>query len=131
VPALALIFAMIDTPDNDYLVGVTEVGRALDWYEYLRTHAERIYQSASLPQVGGARTILKKIKSKEIQDGFTPREIAQKHWTGLGEVEAVRKAIAVLVDYNYVRKESLAHRTGRPSESYLINPKVLEVRNEI
>lgn len=127
IPSLALIFAHIDTPQNDGLVGVTEVGRALDWYEFLRTHAERIYQSASIPQVAGAKTILKKIKAQVIKDGFTPREIALKGWSGLNDVETVRKALAVLVDYDYLRMEKTTPSSvgGRVSESYLINPKAL------
>lgn len=126
IPALALIFAQIDTPYSNQVVGVTELARALDWCEYLRSHAERIYQSATIPQTSGARAILKKIKSKALVDGFTPREIAQKNWAGLNDVEAVRKALALLVDYDYLRVErTLATPVGgRSSERYFINPNI-------
>jgi putative DNA primase/helicase len=126
IPALALIFAQIDTPYSNQLVGVTELARALDWYEYLRSHAERIYQSATIPQTTGAKAILKKIKTKALVDGFTPREVAQKNWTGLNDVEAVRKVLALLVDYDYLRVERLAPTSvgGRISERYFINPNI-------
>ena len=126
IPALALIFAQIDTPYSNQVVGVTELARALDWCEYLRSHAERIYQSATIPQTSGARVILKKVKNKTLVDGFTPREIAQKNWTGLNDVEAVRKALALLVDYDYLRVERTLTTPvgGRSSERYFINPNI-------
>ena len=126
IPALALIFAQIDTPYSNQVVGVTELARALDWCEYLRSHAERIYQSATIPQTSGARVILKKIRTKSLVDGFTPREIAQKNWTGLNDVEAVRKALALLVDYDYLRVERTPTTPvgGRSSERYFINPNI-------
>jgi len=126
IPALALIFAQIDTPYSNQVVEVTELARALDWCEYLRSHAERIYQSATIPQTSGARVILKKVKSMALVDGFTPREIAQKNWTGLNDVEAVRKALALLVDYDYLRVERTIATSvgGRSSERYFINPNI-------
>jgi putative DNA primase/helicase len=126
IPALALIFSQIDTPYSNQVVEVTELARALDWCEYLRSHAERIYQSATIPQTSGARVILKKVKSRALVDGFTPREIAQKNWTGLNDVEAVRKALALLVDYDYLRVERTIATSvgGRSSERYFINPNI-------
>ena len=43
VPALALLFALVDTPDNGGVIEDRELTRALAWSEYLRTHAERLY----------------------------------------------------------------------------------------
>jgi putative DNA primase/helicase len=126
IPALALVFAHIDTPYSNQVVEVTELARALDWCEYLRSHAERIYQSATIPETTGARAILKRIKSKALVDRFTPREIAQKNWTALNDVEAVRRALALLVEYDYLRMERLAPSSvgGRISERYFINPNI-------
>ena len=128
IPALALIFAHIDTPDSGNLVSEKELARALAWDEYLRTHAIRIYQSATQPETTGAKTILKNIKSKVLIDGFTAREIAQRQWAGLGEVEAVKKALALLIDYEYINPQiSLTSpKGGRPSEKYSINPKLFD-----
>lgn len=126
IPALALIFAQIDTPYSNQVVGITELARALDWYEYLRSHAERVYQSATPQETTGAKFILKKIKGRALVDGFTPREIAQKNWTGLNEVEAVRKALTVLIEYDYLRVEILTPTSagGRTSDKYFINPNI-------
>ena len=129
IPALALIFAHIDTPNNGNIVDVTEVARALDWYEYLRSHAERIYQSASIPETSGARAILRKIKSKALVDGFTSREVTQKHWSGLTDIEVVKKSLSTLVEHNYLRHQTISTK-GRPTEQYFINPRVLGGRGE-
>jgi putative DNA primase/helicase len=128
IPALALIFAHIDTPDSGNLVGERELARALAWGEYLRTHAIRIYQSAIQPETTGAKTILKKIKAKVLIDGFTAREVAQRQWAGLSDVEAVKKALALLTDYEYINPQTspTSPKGGRPSEKYSINPKLLD-----
>ena len=126
VPALALIFAYVDTPNNDNCVGEIELARALDWSDYLRTHVERIYQSATMPETNGAKSILQKIESGKLMSSFTPRDVAQKQWSGLNDVDAVRKALKLLVDHNYLRQDLIpaSSKGGRPSEQYLINPLV-------
>ena len=128
IPALALIFAHIDTPNNGNFVDERELARALAWGDYLRTHAIRIYQSATQPETTGAKTILKKIKAKVLFDGFTAREITQRQWAGLGDVEAVKKALTLLTDYEYINLQinPTSPKGGRPSEKYSINPKLFD-----
>ncbi|MBI5780738.1 MAG: DUF3987 domain-containing protein [Rhodocyclales bacterium] len=134
VPALALIFALVDTPDADGVIHEQELTKALAWSEYLRTHAERLYAAAVIPETTGAHALLAKIKGGKLCDGdgapweaFTPRQVAVKHWAGLTSVEDVRKAAELLVDYGWLAKEiappGLAG--GRPSERYLIHPSLL------
>ena len=61
-----------------------------------------------------------------IQPYFTAREVAQKGWTGLSDVDAVRKAAGVLIEANWLRIETVSSADpwgrGRPSETYSINP---------
>jgi putative DNA primase/helicase len=134
VPALALVFALVDTPDSGCLVGANEILRAIGWSEYLRTHADRLYSAATQPETAAATALLEKIKSGKLTDTdgkqltrFTPRAIAVKHWTGLGSVETVRKAADLLDDYGWLRREGsvVASRGGRPSEWYRIHPCLL------
>ena len=136
VPALALIFAMVDTPESGNLIHEGELLRALAWAEYLRTHAERMYAAAIIPETLGAKTLLTKIKSCKLLDSdgilmesFTPRLVATKHWMGLADPESVRKASDLLVDYGYLIRETLQSvdvlRRGRPSERYFIHPKLI------
>lgn len=136
VPALALIFALVDTPDSGNLIHGRELLRALAWADYLRTHAERMYAAAVIPETTGAQTLLNKIKAGKWCDGdgvllesFTPRRVAMKHWAGLTTPDAVRKAADMLADYGWLARETVqssdAMGRGRPSDRYLIHPMLL------
>lgn len=131
IPALALVFAMIDTPDSDSVIHEPELLRALAWGEYLRTHANRLYAAAVTPETTGAAALLVKIKAGKladkdgvILDSFTPRQVAIKHWAGLDTPDAVRKAADVLVDFDWLRGEVVPGGVtgGRSSDRYTINP---------
>lgn len=134
IPALALIFALVDTPDSGNVIHERELRRALDWGDYLRTHAERIYAAAVIPETAGAQALLNKIKAGKLTDPdgvlyevFTPRQVAVKGWVGLGMVEPVRKAAELLADYGWLVREAVPAGAagGRPSERYLIHPQLL------
>ncbi len=126
IPALALVFAMIDTPDGD-VIHETELVRALAFGEYLKSHATRIYQAAVTPETAGAAVLLQKIKDQRLDDGFTVREVVKKGWAGLNTPEAVRKAAAVLTSFDWLYCEVVQSPKGsRPSEQYRINPAALK-----
>jgi hypothetical protein len=132
IPALALLFAHVDTPDSKKLVDAPELHRAISWGAYLRTHAGRLYATASIPTTADATTLLAKIQAGRLVDGngvmlerFTPRLVASKGWSGLSSPEAVRAAADLLADYGYLRPDLVrpGHAGGRPSEQYLVNPR--------
>ncbi|MFN7855503.1 MAG: DUF3987 domain-containing protein [Acidovorax sp.] len=134
IPALALIFAMVDTPDTSGVIHERELIRALAWADYLRTHAERLYAAALVPETNGAHALLVKIKGGKLCDGdgvlwesFTPRLVAVKSWAGLNSVDSVRKAAELLADYGWLARETAPTGSagGRPSERYLIHPALL------
>lgn len=129
VPALALVFALVETPDSGGVIGSQELLRALAWSEYLRSHASRLYSAAMQPETRGAAALLKKIKAGTLGDEFTPRQVAQKGWSGLNTPEAVRKAADTLVDYDWLRQDVQvsgdAQGRGRPSARYHVNPAAL------
>ena len=135
VPALALIFAMVDTPDNAGVIHERELLRALAWCDYLRSHAERMYAAAVIPETAGAQQLLDKIKSGKLCDSdgvlldmFSPRVVATKHWAGLGTPDAVRKAADLLAEYGWLVREMVptGPAGGRPAERYLIHPMLLQ-----
>lgn len=137
IPALALVFALIDTPDNGFVIGENELMRALAWGEYLRTHAERLYAAAVIPETAAAASLLNKIKAGKLTDrdgvlmeGFTPRLVAQKGWAGLATPDAVRKAADVLADFDWLKLDAgqMSITGGRPSDRYAINPTALTGR---
>lgn len=130
IPALALVFACVDTPD-EIAVQRRELLRAIAWVDYLRSHAERIYSAAVKPELGSARQLLEKIKSKKLpvrQTGptptFAPREVAVKGWAGLQDSESVRIAADILVDYGWLDRnvQQSSQGGGRPSQRYVLHP---------
>ena len=134
IPALALIFAVVDTPDSGGVIHARELIRALAWGEYLRSHAERIYAAAVIPETDAAKQLTDKIKSGKLCDGdgvlldaFTPRQVAVKHWAGLSTPDAVRKAADLLTDYGWLARETTptGPKGGRPSDRYMIHPMLI------
>jgi len=135
VPALALLFALIDTPDAGR-IGEPELIRALAWADYLETHAVRIYAAGVQPEAEGAAILLKRIKAGAladkdgvIADTFTTRDVYRKGWQGLASPEAARKAAEYLCEFDWLRRELVpsgdAQGRGRASEQYRLNPAVL------
>lgn len=131
IPALALLFALIDTPDSGGLIHERELMRALSFGDYLRTHANRLYAAAVTPETTDAATLLSRIKAGKlvdrdgvIMDTFTPRDVAVKHWAGLATPDAVRKAADVLASYDYLKLDVVKSGAsgGRPSDRYTVNP---------
>ena len=120
VPALAIVFTMIDTPNADK-VGVEQLARALDWSVYLRSHAERLYSAAVMPETAAAKALLGKIRTGVLSNSFTARQVVQRCWANLGTTEAVRKAADLLADYDWLHK-NVVPTGGRPSEQYDVNP---------
>lgn len=134
IPALALLFALVDAPNADRRVGCDELLRALAWGQYLRTHAERLYAAAVIPETAAAETLLGKIRAGKLcdtdgrrLDSFTPRMVAVRHWAGLTTPADVRKAADVLADYDWLRAETSqpGPQGGRPSERYWVHPSLL------
>lgn len=137
IPALALVFALVDTPDSGGVIHERELMRALAMADYLRTHAERLYAVALMPETTGARALLTKIRTGKLTDAdgvmldsFTPRMVAKKNWAGLTTPDAVRSAADVLADWGWlaleVQKSEDAKGRGRPSERYMVNPKSMK-----
>ncbi len=134
IPALALVFALIDTPTSGFFIHEAELRRAIAMGKYLRTHANRLYAAAVNPETTDAATLLSKIRAGKLIDSdgvilnsFTPRQIVSKGWgAGLGASDDVRKAADQLVDYGWLRREVIQSSDpmgrGRPSDRYLINP---------
>jgi len=135
VPALALIFALVDTPESEHLIHERELIRALAWADYLRTHAERLYAAAVMPETSAAKQLLDKIKAGKLADSdgallnaFAPRQVAVKHWAGLGTPDAVRKAADLLADYGWLEREATTSgaKGGRPGERYILHPALVK-----
>ena len=140
VPALALIFALVDTPDSGNLICESELARAIAWSEYLQSHANRLYASGAATKVRDAERLLSKIRQRKLVDTqgvllseFTPRIVAQKGWTGLSNPDQVRAAASVLVAHDWLRRYTVSTTDelgrGRPSDRYVISPHLISALN--
>jgi putative DNA primase/helicase len=133
VAGLSLIFTLIDKPEAE-LIGQAEIIRAIAFAKYLRTHAERIYSAAVIPEMNGSRSLLEKIKSgkmviqDELVDRFSSRQLARKGWAGLTIPDHATKAADMLVDYGYLKKLIIptSEKGGRPTDIYVIHPSIME-----
>jgi hypothetical protein len=58
---------------------------------------------------------------------FRVRQVYLKGWSALDTPEAVRQALSVLEDADWVRRMPDADATGRPPEEFEINPKIFKM----
>jgi hypothetical protein len=125
MPALALLFSIAD--GSLEAVGLQHAQQAADWCEYLRHHAYRVYASRISPERLAAISLGQKLAKgwKRESGTFTVRDVYQKDWSGLSTADEVRAALRLLEDYGWVRPEKLKSGIGgRPSEVYVLNPKI-------
>jgi putative DNA primase/helicase len=124
IPALALVCALAD---GEEIVGNKSLIRALEWGDYLKSHAERAYAAGSRASTEGAAALLKKIKAGKIKSGFSPRDVYLKDWSLLATPEDVQAAATLLCDLHHLRE--IEHKPGiqggRPKTTYEINPLTL------
>ncbi|TDF80440.1 YfjI family protein [Pseudomonas sp. H9] len=116
IAGLALLFELIE--GRRETVGAESTTRAIDWANYLMSHAQRLYGAAINAPLLGARLILE--RQQKLPEPFTSREVRQKDWTGLGSQDAVNNALAVLAEHHFiVGYEVASEKGGRPSTRYV------------
>ncbi|HEY9886507.1 MAG TPA: DUF3987 domain-containing protein [Vampirovibrionales bacterium] len=128
IPSLALQYQLAEDVNSKEVTDIA-LSRALAYSEYLRSHAERIYDSVLLGEIEAAKGLLRRIKKKDIQSPFTQREVLRKSWTGLSSPEMVKKVLDLLEDLKYLKVETKTGN-GRPTEVYLVNSKLWSSENE-
>lgn len=137
VPALSLVFALIDTPDNGNIVELPELQRAIAWSKFLRSHALKIYGSGAPNTQNKAYALLAKLKGGVQRNKgapseayFTPREIVQKGWAGMKTTEELLPVLDSLVQHGWLRKEvkpaNHPQHLGRTSTRYWLHPELIQ-----
>jgi hypothetical protein len=121
VAALALIFHLVDG-GRDEAIGTIAAARALEWADYLRSHAARLYAAGSVAAENGARLIIE--RRAYLPEKFTAREIERKNWAGLSDRDTVDDAIAVLLETHHIflATKPSGSSGGRPSSTYFWTP---------
>jgi hypothetical protein len=104
MPALAALFELADGGAES--VSLQHARQAAAWCQYLESHAGRIYSCVASPQLRAARVLGQKIKDKKVGASgvFSVREAYLKGWTGLDTADAVKVAVAVLMDARWLRE---------------------------
>lgn len=116
IAGLALLFELIE--GGREAVGPESTDRAIDWANYLMSHAQRLYGAAINTPLLGARLLLE--RQQKLPEPFTAREVRQKDWTGLGSQDVVNNALAILVEHDFiVGYEVAGEKGGRPSTRYV------------
>jgi hypothetical protein len=65
---------------------------AIDWCDYLKTHARRIYHMATDVMQQAAKALSRRMRKKEIEDSFIIRSLYRKGWQGLDDQELAEAA---------------------------------------
>lgn len=122
--SLALLFELIE--GGRFEVGEYATALALEWADYLRSHANRLYSSGNTMIEDGARLILE--RRHQLSDEFTVRSVHQKDWAGLADRETVIAAIELLVATHHCREVEKpgSMGRGRPTATYNWNPALRE-----
>jgi putative DNA primase/helicase len=145
MPSLALLFELADRAARGFegfegfdprhpfapnVVSPDNMLRSLDWYFYLRPHAQRIYSSAASPEQQAAFRLAARIKDGAVDPmktgTFSARDVEQKGWKGLDTPEKVRQAISYLQSEGWIREipKEPGPKGGRPTVVYEINPRI-------
>jgi hypothetical protein len=126
MPSLALIFHCIDIAagNGSGQVSGKAARLAVDWCQYLETHARRIYAMAESPEHRAAVRLADKIREKVLPNPFTSKIVYHKGWHGLQNKQEVDAACNILIDENWLRmtRTMTNPSKGRPLIQYHINP---------
>jgi hypothetical protein len=128
MPALALIFHVIDIADGKAQGGVTvkSAEKAAAWCDYLESHARRIYGTVLNIGFQAASILARKIEQGKLEDFFTVRDIYRKGWGILGSKDNAEAACEELVKSGWLREIFTPLSSGgqKGKIQYQINPKV-------
>jgi uncharacterized protein DUF3987 len=125
MPSLALLFELADGGAG--LISLQHAKQAAAWCDYLESHARRIYSMIISPERQAAAELGRRLGGgwKHEEGRLTVRDVYQNDWRDLSTPDAARRALSILQDAGWVRRVELDQTTkGRPSEIYVINPKV-------
>jgi len=133
MPTLAGLFELADlaAADGDLcaeiLVDLDHTRQAAALCDYLESHARRAYACVVSPECRAARELARHIQANDLPEVFTTRSVYLKGWSALDTPERARGALALLEDAAWVRQREAPPSLsgGRPSEVWLVNPKVV------
>lgn len=133
---LALLFHIIDGINLGAIGGVSKraTEMAIEWCDYLESHARRIYGLVLYSSKNKASTLANKLiklpeSDKWRTDGFSARDVFRKSWKSLTDIQHVYEALDILKEecWLHVEEVEATAKGGRPTKRYWINPKIYEM----
>lgn len=136
MPSLALLFELADLVAavapiaTGITVGLDHARQAAAYCAYLESHARRVYACVVSPETAATRDLARHIKAGDLPELFSTRDVYFKGWSGLDSPERVRRALDFLEDAAWVCKAEppTSPSGGRPSEAWIVNPKVTHAK---
>ena len=125
MPSLALLLQIAEE-ETGYQIPFHRACRAIQWCEYLESHARRIYSCVTGAPNPSATLLAHRLKAGALGTRFSIRDLSQRDWSGLDTPELARSAVKALEDAGWVRRVPYepTEKGGRPSEIYEMNPKI-------
>ena len=134
LPKVAALFQLVDMVglggrlEGNFHIDVEHTQMALDFFHYLESHMNRIYESAYGRVERAEVTLVQRIQDGSMPDGMSARDIKRKHWTGVRNLEAIDIELALenLAEVHWVRPVNAPHTgAGRPVIRWQVNPAVV------
>jgi putative DNA primase/helicase len=91
-------------------VGIDATTMAIQWFDYLESHAQRLYSLADDRGINSAKLIVD--RRQKLPTKFTSRDVQRRHWSGLKDHQDVIDALETLVEHRYLIE---AHQSSGPS----------------
>jgi putative DNA primase/helicase len=107
-------------------ISLNHCKQAAGYCEYLESHARRVYACIVSPELRAARELARRLTAGELRERFTVRQVYQHDWAGLTTPSRVRAATEILQEAGWLRPAEPDGGPGRPTEAFLINPRILE-----
>ena len=119
IASLALIFQLCT--DKWDSVEKSAVELALKWYEFLKSHAMRMYHAFDTAKLEAAKRLL--ARKDKLPDTFTVRDVRRKGWAGLKDNTSINAALDVLTDHYHLIEIDIKSggNGGRPTTGYRWN----------
>jgi len=132
MPSLGGLFQLADCVATDSsleesrIITLDHAQQAAAWCDFLEAHAHRVYSCAISPELRAAHELARHLRAGNLPSPFTTRAVYLKGWAGLDTPDRVRAALELLEEAAWVCQlpAERAAKGGRPSEIWMVNPKV-------
>ncbi|MFN6161502.1 MAG: YfjI family protein [Planctomycetota bacterium] len=130
MPSVALILHL--ATGGSGAVSAAAATMAVQWCEYLESHAQRVYAMATCPERQVALPLLRRLIEWPKDEPIRVNSIRAKNWSGLNDKESIEATLELLMDAGWV--QSSPHRSsggGRPTINFVVHPEAAENLNTL